>query len=88
MENLQHFFLSMVIHEAGKHLIMLSLASLPTQTLTQREKGPSSGSRAMPRPGDCGLSLEYISTQLEKATSNCMDPEQAGVSSVSGPGLA
>lgn len=42
----------------------------------------------MPRPGDCGLSLEHISTQLEKATSNRMDPEQAGVSSVSGPGLA
>lgn len=42
----------------------------------------------MPRPGDCGLSLGHKSAQLEKATSNCVEPELAGVSSVSGPGLA
>lgn len=43
----------------------------------------------MPRPGDYGLSLgHHKSAQLEKATSNCVEPEPAGVSSVSGPGLA
>lgn len=37
----------------------------------------------MLRPGDCGLSLGHVSAQLEKGTSKCMEPTQAGVSSMS-----